>query len=252
MRQLWNSGCPARGAMGMWGVAPELQQISAAATPPELWRFARGYYRDLGFKGLAYFLPDRRTGAARGFHVYHGGFGRPARQVYADYGEHDPVPLLAIARGEPLRWSHAWSLIEPKPTENDYRERITKAGLGDGYTLPVFGPQGRAGAVVVGNASGEALDKAPIQQMQLVAQTAHTRLNQLLPDRPTLEKPLSARELEILGWVARGKSNSVIARILDLSSATVDTYLRRIYQKLGVGDRTSAAVVGVNMGLIAT
>lgn len=233
-------------------MAPELQEIGAATTPPELWRFARGYYRDLGFKGLAYFVSDGRTGGAKGFHVYQGGFSRPVLQVYGDYGEHDPVPSLAIARGEPLRWSQAWSLIEPKSMENVYLDRIREAGIGDGYTLPVFGPRGRTGAVVVGNASGEALDKAPVQQMQLVAQTAHTRLNQLLPDRPTLEKPLSARELEILGWVARGKSNSVIARILDLSSATVDTYLRRIYQKLGVADRTSAAVVGVNMGLIST
>ena len=39
--------------------------------------------------------------------------------------------------------------------------------------------------------------------------------------------------------------------ILSLSGATVDTYLRRIYEKLDVSDRTSAAVVGVGMGLIA-
>ena len=76
------------------------------------------------------------------------------------------------------------------------------------------------------------------------------RLCQILPDRP-LEKPLSARELEILDWVARGKSNSVIADILSLSGATVDTYLRRIYDNLDVSDRTSAAVRGVGMGLIA-
>ncbi len=231
-------------------MAPELQDINAAATPPELWRFARSYYRDLGFKGLAYFLPDRRAGGGRGFHVYHGGFGRPLWQIYVEDGDHDPVPALALARGEPLRWSNAWSLIEPTAQQRAYLERMRSAGLGDGYTFPVFGAQGRTGAVVVGNASRDVLDAAPVAQMQLVAQTAHTRLNQLLPDRQTLEKPLSARELEILSWVARGKSNSVIAKILGLSSATVDTYLRRIYQKLGVADRTSAAVVGVNMGLI--
>lgn len=232
-------------------MAPELQDISAAASPPELWRFARGYYRDLGFKGLAYFISDQRGGTAKGFHVYHGGFGRPGRQVYADYAEHDPVPSLAIARGEPLRWSHAWSLIEPTAAERLYRERMRAVDLGDGYTLPVFGPTGCTGAVVVGNASAEMLEKAPVDQMQLVAQTAHTRLCQLLSERAAPIKPLSAREREILGWVARGKSNSVIAGILGLSSATVDTYLRRVYEKLGVSDRTSAAVVGIRMGLIA-
>jgi DNA-binding NarL/FixJ family response regulator len=43
----------------------------------------------------------------------------------------------------------------------------------------------------------------------------------------------------------------VIAEILAISPGTVDTYMRRIYDKLEVSDRTSAAVKGVGMGLIA-
>ena len=72
-----------------------------------------------------------------------------------------------------------------------------------------------------------------------------------MPEWPWAKNPLSGREMEILDWVARGKSNSVIAEILNLSAGTVDTYLRRIYDKLDVSDRTSAAVRGVGMGLIA-
>jgi DNA-binding CsgD family transcriptional regulator len=74
----------------------------------------------------------------------------------------------------------------------------------------------------------------------------------LRPDRPVeIDNPLSARELEILRWVAQGKSNVVIADILQISSGTVDTYLRRVFEKLNVADRTSAAVKGVGLGLIA-
>ncbi len=68
---------------------------------------------------------------------------------------------------------------------------------------------------------------------------------------PTLELPaLSRREVEVLGWVARGKSNGLIGEILGISSATVDAHLRRIYLKLGVFDRISAAVRGIGTGLI--
>jgi LuxR family quorum-sensing system transcriptional regulator CciR len=50
--------------------------------------------------------------------------------------------------------------------------------------------------------------------------------------------------------VARGKSNALIGEILGISGATVDAHLRRIFLKLGVFDRISAAVRGIGIGLI--
>lgn len=53
---------------------------------------------------------------------------------------------------------------------------------------------------------------------------------------------LSARESEILSWVAEGKSNCDIATILTMSSRTVEKHLEHVFQKLGVESRTAAAV----------
>ena len=54
---------------------------------------------------------------------------------------------------------------------------------------------------------------------------------------------LSAREEEILKWVAAGKSNQEICSILNLSSFTVKNYMQRIFSKLDVFNRAQAAAV---------
>jgi DNA-binding CsgD family transcriptional regulator len=51
---------------------------------------------------------------------------------------------------------------------------------------------------------------------------------------------LTARERQILGWVARGKTNLEIAEVLWLSPSTVRKHLENIYGKLGVHNRTAA------------
>ena len=53
---------------------------------------------------------------------------------------------------------------------------------------------------------------------------------------------LSRRESEVLSWVAHGKTNWEVARILGISRRTVDTLLSRTYQKLGVETRMAAVM----------
>ena len=56
--------------------------------------------------------------------------------------------------------------------------------------------------------------------------------------RPDVD--LTAREREVLTWVARGKTNTQIARLLSLAPSTVAKHLEHIYAKLGVKTRTAA------------
>ena len=51
---------------------------------------------------------------------------------------------------------------------------------------------------------------------------------------------LTAREREVLSWVAKGKTNPQIAELLWLSPATVRKHLENVYGKLGVSTRTAA------------
>ncbi|MES2126772.1 MAG: XrtB/PEP-CTERM-associated transcriptional regulator EpsA [Pseudomonadota bacterium] len=56
----------------------------------------------------------------------------------------------------------------------------------------------------------------------------------------SIERPVSAREAEILHWVREGKSNYEIGRILGISDLTVKNHLQRVYKNLGVSNRTQA------------
>lgn len=54
------------------------------------------------------------------------------------------------------------------------------------------------------------------------------------------EIPLTARERDVLSWVARGKTNAEIAQLLWLAPSTVRKHLENVYAKLGVSTRTAA------------
>jgi DNA-binding NarL/FixJ family response regulator len=80
-------------------------------------------------------------------------------------------------------------------------------------------------------------------------------LEQFLPRRPAQRhafagQVLTEREIQVIRLVARGYSNQEIAEELFLSLETVRTYLRRMFAKLGVNNRTHLAVLAHQAGLL--
>jgi len=73
------------------------------------------------------------------------------------------------------------------------------------------------------------------------------------PDRNPEPDPfseLTPRETEILGLLAEGQSNKVIARNLDISDGTVKLHVKAILRKLNIHSRVEAAVMAVQYGLM--
>jgi DNA-binding NarL/FixJ family response regulator len=79
-----------------------------------------------------------------------------------------------------------------------------------------------------------------------------TRVSSLVPSRQMegLVDPLSERELEILSLIARGASNKEIASQLYIAEGTVKNHVTHILSKLGVQDRTQAALKARELGLL--
>jgi DNA-binding NarL/FixJ family response regulator len=78
----------------------------------------------------------------------------------------------------------------------------------------------------------------------------HPDVVRLLAAGDTHPAELTARERDVLAELARGRSNREIARALRLSEKTVKTHVSAILGKLGVQDRTQAALHAVRTGLV--
>jgi len=163
----------------------------------------------------------------------------------------DPIPELAQKITDPFFWSDTESLAKIAGMKAKMPEQLAKARAGDGLAIQVFGPGQRDGYFGLGfGDEPPELSPQEIRQTQCVLQLVHIRYCGFVIEELGNRPSLSPREREVLEWIAKGKSNSVIADILGLSYHTIDTMVRRIFQKLGVNDRVTAAIKGVGAGLV--
>ncbi len=127
-----------------------------------------------------------------------------------------------------------------------------------GYVLKGSSPAQLLGSVREALAGESPMD--PRLAGRLLRRLAHEGASPNGPSPETLARregpkgspppSLSARELEVLGHVVAGKPNRHIAQELHVSLSTVKRHLERATSKLGVSDRTQAAVKAIEFGLL--
>jgi DNA-binding NarL/FixJ family response regulator len=67
---------------------------------------------------------------------------------------------------------------------------------------------------------------------------------------PDADQALTAREIEVLGMLAEGLGNKIIAARLGISTHTAKFHVASILAKLGAGSRTEAVTIGMRRGLV--
>jgi DNA-binding NarL/FixJ family response regulator len=85
-------------------------------------------------------------------------------------------------------------------------------------------------------------------ELELWLQNRVVETNRVFSDSSEPFRPLSNREMEVLSYLTRGMSNKEIANLLDISHQTVKNHVTSILRKIGVDDRTQAAVYALRRG----
>jgi DNA-binding NarL/FixJ family response regulator len=96
-------------------------------------------------------------------------------------------------------------------------------------------------------ASGEAILDRDILEMVILELSEATRPTSAKEEVPAL----TPQEVRILQLITEGLDNGTIAEILSLSPNTIKSHVRNIFSKLGVSDRTQAAIWAIRRGLAA-
>jgi LuxR family transcriptional regulator, quorum-sensing system regulator CciR len=163
----------------------------------------------------------------------------------------DPLPAISLRSTGAFAWPEVFESTELAAKERRYLSIAAKAGMGHGIGVACYGPHGRSGFLGCAWSAAEQPPIPVVQAVHMIGQTSFQRYCQLVPTVGEIQS-LSNRELEVLSWMREGKSNSVIAQILAISRGSVDEYVRRIFAKLGVTDRTAACLRGYALGLIVS
>jgi DNA-binding NarL/FixJ family response regulator len=93
-----------------------------------------------------------------------------------------------------------------------------------------------------------AIKAAAAGQVELSSPIATRLVKELRTPERDLDT-LTDREKQVLGWLARGKSNKEISQALALSEQTVKTHVSHILKKLNLPSRTQAALYALQVGL---
>jgi DNA-binding CsgD family transcriptional regulator len=168
-----------------------------------------------------------------------------------DFRLNDPVSDYIMQRGEIMIVEDAIAEQSLQDGQLDFVEKLRSMRLNHAFGVPLFGPNGRNAYATVGfDRPLHAEQDMYLSSLVMASSNAcFRRINQLIIKRMRQEVTLSIREQEVLNAMCAGLSNRQIAEKSGIAPATVDTYVRRLFFKLDVNDRTSAILKALTLGL---
>lgn len=171
--------------------------------------------------------------------------------VQNNYAAIDPVMKRHFGSYSPQMWSQTYALAA-NDAELEFIDRSRQFGLEDGFTLGEQDKLTDRGSLF--SFSGKEVTASNRHLTVLSELTPFLHSSYLKLPAPSLKQPIAAtftaREIEVLQWVAVGKTNWEISMILNISEPTVKFHLKNSMVKLGVSSRSYAAAAALSLGLI--
>ncbi len=206
----------------------------------------------LGQFGFSAFVLSRlpRAPAATGPDILVNGWPEGWSDRYAEAGHYkiDPVASFCLSSRQPF----AWTDIPPEHTKGGRSAQIVgeaaEFGLTEGLCVPLHTALGAGGLSL----AGSKVEHTP--GVSMIASFLAFRVCQAMEDAGlgiTTTQRLSARERDVLSWVAIGKTAAEIGMILSISEHTVGEHLKHIRRKLRTSNNAHSIVRALQTGQLA-
>ena len=226
------------------GMAMQLARIvETVGSADELAAAMAAISMELGFQyfALSHHVDVATAGdAAIRLHNY------PRR--WADYydenalGVSDPVHRASHVTSIGFSWSQIAAMIPLTPADHRILALGRAQGIGDAFTVPAHVPGEARGSCSFASEAGRPLPHVMLPMAQLAGNFAFEAARRLWMGRGGLLSypgpALTDRQRDCVLWVARGKGDWEISRILGISEETVARHIKQACERYGVNKRT--------------
>jgi DNA-binding CsgD family transcriptional regulator len=224
-------------------LAERIRIVSAIDNLDELFNNINETATALGFK-YWHCVPVAPIGP----NLYKFGVGSYPHEFQKSYMEKglkgsDPVSTYALTAKKPFLIRD----IVHRFNENN-QEQLDLArniGIRDGIAIPIHGQRGYIGGFVWTKSELVSFEEQETKILRLYSIIAHDMLENFLGDEFRFYEQMvkiSPRAREVMEWVACGKSNFEIGKILGVSENTVKFHVKKVCEELGVNSRIQAAL----------
>lgn len=158
------------------------------------------------------------------------------------YVQIDPTVSHACSSLSPLVWSDD---MYTSDLQNNFKEEARQYGLAEGVTFPVHNRNGDFALLSLSLSRSDEQARQHARAMltwgALLATMTHETMGRIVKDQSAARAPtLTKREIEVLRWIAEGKSNWEISRLVAISEHGVSHHVRNILLKFDVCSRHQA------------
>ena len=231
----------------------EILELDTYSTFEQVHKALLSISAGLGFDAFLY-RGRFQSGCVRLVEHIESNYNPSWRQHYdkEHYVQVDPTVQHACSSLSPLIWSDAMYATD---VQKRFKDEARQYGLAEGATFPVHSRNGDFGmlSLSLSDSDEEARQhaRAMLSWGALLAAMTHETMTRIVKGHSAAQSPkLTRREAEILAWIAQGKSNWEIARLVDISEHGVSYHVRNILLKFDVGSRHRAVAKAQIYGLL--
>lgn len=233
-----------------------LDDLQSVDNRHEAFQTFRRIAESIGFSGVMFV--SRNTGAGWVEDIAETSYpdNWVKHYIQSGYTRTDPTRRYLIRNPTPVFWSEISSFLRKK--ECLIFDGAKCFGILSGISVPLY----EAGALVggVGFSADTKIPEDPRLKSTVIiaAQIFSTVYNQIVAEErggglesTEISPALSKREREVLFLLSTGMGNQDIADALHISHSATVHHLKNLFEKLGVGNRVSAVVKGIKLGLVS-